>query len=261
MTGESFEDIEYACADGVATLTLARPEHGNMFRTKTALEMFDALRAFRVSRDEHVLILTGAGDKFFCLGGEQDEASDFSYASTLPIIDVYELIDTMPKPVIAAVNGFAVGGGQVLQTVCDLSIASENAIFRQVGPLVGSFDAGFGTWYLEATIGRKRAKEMWMLNRKLTAAEALAIGLVNEVVAPERVLPRAREVARELLARGPMALAALKTAFSSRHTGVIGQARLAHDQMIPRYYATEEADELSRAFEERRPPDRSHFNR
>ena len=132
-------------------------------------------------------MLTGSGDKFFCIGGEHDPMTSLDQSQVLPIVDVYQAIDTISKPVIAAVNGFAVGGGNVLHTVCDLTIASENAVFRQVGPMVGSFDAGYGTWYLEDTIGRKRAKEMWYLNRKYSAAQALAMGLVNEVVVPEEL--------------------------------------------------------------------------
>ena len=177
----------------------------------------------------------------------------------MPVIDLYEFIDTMPKPVIAAVNGFAVGGGNVLQVVCDLTVAAPHAVFRQVGPLVGSFDAGYGTWYLEETIGRRRAKEMWYLNRKYTAEQALEMGLVNEIAADP--VERAAEMAQTLRQRGSFALGALKTAFSGRHTGVAGQARLAHDLLLTAYRSTQEAEELSQSFEERREPDRSRFNK
>ena len=179
----------------------------------------------------------------------------------MPVIDLYEFIDTMPKPVIAAVNGYAVGGGNVLQVVCDLSVAAPHAVFRQVGPLVGSFDAGYGTWYLEETIGRRRAKEMWYLNKKYSATEALAMGLVNEVAEDGRRGTRAVEIAQELRRRGPFALAALKTAFSGRHTGVAGQARMAHDLLLTAYRSTEECDEMSKSFEQRREPDRKRFHR
>ena len=179
----------------------------------------------------------------------------------LPVVDVYELLDTVPKPIIAAVNGYAVGGGQVMQVMCDLSIAAENAVFRQVGPMVGSFDAGFGTWYLEATIGRRRAKEMWYLNPKLTAEQAREIGLVNEVVPAGQALTRAEEVARELMNRGPGAIAALKSAFAGRHLGALGASRVGHDQLLTHYLTSEEAHELSAAFKERRDPDRSRFNK
>ena len=146
-----------------------RPERGNMLRRQTALELAAALRDLRDDPAQRVAILTGAGDSFFCIGGEHEDADTLDHSAALPIVDVYELIDTVAKPVIAAVNGFAVGGGNVLQVVCDLTIAAESAVFRQVGPIVGSFDAGYGTWYLEETIGRKRAKEMWYLNRKYSA--------------------------------------------------------------------------------------------
>jgi naphthoate synthase len=240
---------------GVTVVTLNRPEAGNKFTDRTARELAAALRDFAADSAQRVAILTGTGDKFFCIGGEHDPLPAFDAAHAMPIVDVYELIDRVPKPVIAAVNGFAVGGGHVLQVVCDLSIASENAVFRQVGPLVGSFDAGYGTWYLEDTIGRKRAKEMWYLNRKYTAAEALALGLVNEVVPAGQALDRAKEIAAELMTRSPLALAALKGAFSARHNGVAGLSRITHDQLLTLYLSTEEARETSAAFAERRPPD------
>jgi naphthoate synthase len=245
----------------VTTLVIDRPERGNMLRRETALELAAALRDLRDDPAQRVAILTGAGDRFFCVGGEHEDTDTLDHSAALPVVDLYELIDTVAKPVIAAVNGFAVGGGNVLQVVCDLTIAAESAVFRQVGPIVGSFDAGYGTWYLEQTIGRKRAKEMWYLNRKLSARDALEIGLVNEVVADAEVLPRARAVAEELLDRGPQALAGLKAAFSGRHHGVLGQARLAHDQLLTQYLTTREAGELSRSFSERRAPDREQFNR
>lgn len=204
-------------------------------------------------------ILTGAGEKFFCIGGEHDPLTSLDQSQVLPIIDVYQAIDTIPKPVIAAVNGFAVGGGNVLHTVCDLSIASSTAVFRQVGPMVGSFDAGYGTWYLEDTIGRKRAKEMWYLNGKFTAAKAEAMGLVNEVVEPNKLMNRATEIAREISTRSPLAIGALKGAFSARHNGVSGQARMAHDQQLTLYLQTQEAHEVSASFGERRQPNTESF--
>jgi naphthoate synthase len=257
----TYEDIEVSVRDGVAVLTINRPESANKLRFQTAQELHDALRMVRQSPDIDVAVLTGAGDRFFCIGGEHEELASLDYSSVMPVIDLYEFIDSMPKPVIAAVNGFAVGGGNVLQVVCDLSIASSTAVFRQVGPMVGSFDAGFGTWYLEESIGRRRAKEMWYLNKKYSAHEALTMGLVNEVVEGRPVLERAVELAHELRQRGPFALAALKTAFSSRHTGVVGQARLAHDLLLTAYRGTQEADEMSQSFEERRAPNRDRFYR
>ncbi len=257
----SWQDLEVENRDGVSTITINRPDNANMFRRQTTLELAEALRNLRDDPTLRVGILTGAGDRFFCVGGEHEPFEGYDHSVVLPIVDVYELLDTVPKPVIAAVNGFAVGGGNVLHTMCDLSIASENAVFRQVGPMVGSFDAGYGTWYLEEAIGRKRAKELWYLNRKYPAKEALAMGLVNEVVPAGELMDRAREVAGELMARGPQALAALKVAFSARHTGVLGQARMAHDLLLTQYLTTEEAAELSASFSDRRAPDQGRFNR
>jgi naphthoate synthase len=255
------QDVKVENGGGVSTITINRPDNANMFRRQTTLELAEALRDLRDDPALRVGILTGAGDRFFCVGGEHEPFEGYDHSVVLPIVDVYELLDAIPKPVIAAVNGFAVGGGNVLHTMCDLSIAAENAVFRQVGPMVGSFDAGFGTWYLEEAIGRKRAKELWYLNRKYDAEQALAMGLVNEVVPQEELMARAREVAGELMARGPQALAALKVAFSARHTGVLGQARMAHDLLLTQYLTTQEAEELSSSFSERRAPDQDRFNR
>ncbi|MFC9220587.1 enoyl-CoA hydratase-related protein [Streptomyces hygroscopicus] len=257
----SYEDITVAVNDGVAVITINRPDRANKMRFETARELLAALQDVRQDPEIDVAVLTGAGDKFFCIGGEHEKLKALDYSNVAPVIDLYEFIDAMPKPVIAAINGYAVGGGHVLHVVCDLSIAAEHAVFRQVGPMVGSFDAGFGTWYLEEAIGRKRAKEMWYLNRKYSAREALAMGLVNEVVTEGSVVDRAIEVAQELRRRGPFALAALKTAFSSRHTGVAGQARLAHDLLLTAYRSTEESEEMSESFEERRAPRRERFYR
>lgn len=260
MTTE-YEDLIVEREGGIVWIEINRPDSGNQFRRQTTVEMADALRHVRDSTDDRVAILTGSGDRFFCLGGEKELVETFDHSAVLPIVDVYELIDTIPKPIIAMVNGFAVGGGNVLHVVCDLTIASDQAVFRQVGPMVGSFDTGYGTWMLEDSIGRKRAKEMWYLNRKYDAAEALAMGLVNEVVSHHGLRRRTREVAMGIVDRGPQALAALKLAFSARNTGVVGQARLTHDQMLTHYLASDESNELAVAFAEKRSPDRSRFNR
>jgi naphthoate synthase len=254
-----YTDITVALDGPVLTITIDRPDAGNKFRQRTCLELLDALQRFRLDPALRAAVLTGAGEKFFCIGGEHDEVTSLDQSQVLPIIDVYQALDTIPKPVVAAVNGFAVGGGNVLHTVCDLSIAADHAVFRQVGPMVGSFDAGYGSWYLEDTIGRKRAKEMWYLNRKYSAAEALDMGLVNEVVPGAELRERAAAVAQELCTRSPMALGALKSAFSGRHNGVAGQARMAHDQYLSVYLTTQEAHEMSSAFAERRSPDPSRF--
>lgn len=255
----SYEDILTTVDGAVLTITINRPEAGNKFRHQTCLELFDAFQKLRLDPSLRAAVLTGSGDKFFCIGGEHDPMTSLDQSQVLPIVDVYQAIDTISKPVIAAVNGFAVGGGNVIHTVCDLTIASENAVFRQVGPMVGSFDAGYGSWYLEDTIGRKRAKEMWYLNRKYSAAQALEMGLVNEVVAANELAARAAEVAAEVASRSPMAIAGMKGAFSARHNGVAGQARMAHDQQLTLYLQTKEAHETGAAFGERRTPDAGSF--
>ncbi|OZD68972.1 crotonase [Rhodococcoides fascians] len=253
------EDILTDVNGAVLTITLNRPEAGNKFRARTCLELLNTLQRFRMDRALRAAVLTGSGDKFFCIGGEHDPMTSLDQSQVLPIVDVYQAIDTIPKPVIAAVNGFAVGGGNVLNTVCDLSIAADTAIFRQVGPMVGSFDAGYGSWYLEDTVGRKRAKEMWYLNKKYTAVQALEMGLVNEVVEPGSLMSRAAEVAAEIATRSPLAVGGMKGAFSARHNGVAGQARMAHDQQLTLYLQTREAHEVSQAFGERRQPDSASF--
>ncbi|WP_086709061.1 enoyl-CoA hydratase-related protein [Streptomyces antimycoticus] len=255
----TYDDILVDRDGPVLTLTINRPEAGNKLRHQTCLELFSALQEFRLDPTLRVAILTGAGDKFFCIGGEHDPITAFDQSQVLPIVDLYQAIDTIPKAVIAAVNGFAVGGGNVLHTVCDLTIAADNAVFRQVGPSVGSFDAGYGSWYLEDTIGRKRAKEMWYLNRKYPADRALEIGLVNEVVPADQLRSRALAVAHDLATRSPMAIGGMKGAFSARHNGVSGQARMAHDQQLTLYLKTREAHELHEAFGERRRPDSETF--
>ncbi|WP_016693532.1 enoyl-CoA hydratase-related protein [Rhodococcus rhodochrous] len=255
----SYDDILIGIDGPVLTITINRPEAGNKFRHRTCLELFDALQKFRLDPQLRAAVLTGAGEKFFCIGGEHDPITSLDQSQVLPIIDVYQAIDTISKPIIAAVNGFAVGGGNVLHTVCDLTIAADSAVFRQVGPMVGSFDAGYGSWYLEDTIGRKRAKEMWYLNRKYTAQQAQEMGLVNEVVSADELQTRAAEVANEIATRSPMAIGGLKAAFSARHNGVSGQARMAHDQQLTLYLQTREAHEVSAAFGERRQPKTESF--
>lgn len=255
----TYEDITVTQNGAVTVITINRESAANKFRHQTCHELLWALQDFRLDPSQRAAVLTGAGDKFFCIGGEHDPVTSLDQSQVLPVVDVYQAIDTIPKPIIAAVNGYAVGGGQVLQTVCDLTIAAENALFRQVGPMVGSFDAGYGTWYLEDTIGRKKAKEMWYLNQKYTAVEALAMGLVNEVVPEGEALKRALEVAEVMVTRSPMALGGVKAAFSARHNGISGQARMAHDQQLSLYLETQEAHEVSAAFAERRAPDAGRF--
>jgi naphthoate synthase len=255
-----FETILYREEGPVGILTLNRPHDGNMFTPTTCVEVRDCIEAVRRETRTRVLVITGAGDKFFCIGGRKDGLADTRlYPGAPPTLEMYDAIERLQKPVIASVNGFAVGGGHVLHVVCDLTIAKESATFRQVGPMVGSFDAGYGTWYLEDMVGKKKAKEIWFRNEKLTAREALALGLVNKVVPDAELEKATMEMALEIAQRGSYALAAVKAAFAARHQGVGGLARLSHDLMLPQYYASEEAHELADAFAERRKPDTSKF--
>jgi naphthoate synthase len=246
--------------DTTRWLTLNRPENGNSFTPEMLILLKQALEDARMDPAIRVIVITGAGDRFFCIGGEHKEPPDrLDYSTVMPVVDVYQLIDQMPKPVIAAVNGYSVGGGHVLHVMCDLTIAVKSAIFRQVGPMVGSFDAGFGTWYLEDLIGRKRAKEMWFLNEKVTADEAKAVGLVNWVVPDNQLIDETTRIAQKLADRGGEALAALKLSFSARTSGAAGFSRVAHDLLLRNYLQTHEAKELSEAFAAKRPPDQSAF--
>jgi naphthoate synthase len=258
----TFETILYEEDGPVGTITLNRPDDGNMFNATMCHAMRDCINAIRRETRTRVIVITGAGDKFFCIGGRKDGMEDTNlYAGVLPTLEMYESIERLQKPVIASVNGFAVGGGNVLQVVCDLTIAKQSAIFRQVGPMMGSFDAGYGTWVLEDVIGRKRAKEMWLRNPKLTAAEALEWGLVNKVVPDDKLKEETRTMALEIAERGPFAAAAIKGAFGARHGGVSGLARMAHDLLLRGYLNTEESKELSKAFGERRKPDPKKFGK
>lgn len=254
-----YEDIVVEREGAVQIITIDRPEAGNKLRAQTCLEIVEALRELKLDPGLRVAILTGSGEKFFCIGGEHEETTSLDPSQVIPIVDLYQAIDQNPKPVIAAVNGFAVGGGNVLANVCDLTIAADTAVFRQVGPMVGSFDAGYGTWYLEDSIGRKRAKELWYLNEKYTAQQALEMGLANRVVPAAELRAAAIELAARIASRSPIAIGALKTAFSARHNGVIGQSRLAHDGYLTLYLTTREAHETGAAFGERRDPDPELF--
>ena len=257
-----FEEIIYSEDGPIATITINRPNDGNMFTPKMCHEIRDCINEIRRETRTRVVVLTGAGDKFFCIGGRKEGMEDTQlYAGVLPTLEMYESIDKLQKPVIASVNGFAVGGGNVLQVVCDITIAKESAVFRQVGPMMGSFDAGYGTWYLEDLIGKKRAKEMWFRNPRLSAREALEWGLINHVVPDAELQEATRKMALEIADRGPFALAAIKGAFNARHGGVAGLSRVTHDLLLRGYLETEEHDELSKAFAERRSPDASRFGR
>jgi naphthoate synthase len=257
---QQFETILYAEDGPIGTITLNRPDKGNMFNETMCHEIRDCINAIRRETRTRVIVLTGAGDRFFCIGGEKTGMPDTNvYAGVLPILDVYEAIDRLQKPVIASVNGFAVGGGNVLQVMCDITIAKESAVFRQVGPMMGSFDAGFGTWYLEDLVGKKKAKEIWFLNPKMSAADALNIGLINKVVPDDQLAAATREMALQIADRGSFALAAIKSAFLARHGGVAGLSRVTHDMLLRLNLNTDESKELSKSFAEKRAPDSSTF--
>ena len=248
-----FSEILYEEDGPIGRLTLNRPDDGNMFTPIMCHEVRDCINEIRRETRTRVVVLTGSGDKFFCIGGRKEGMQDTNlYAGVLPTLEMYESIDRLQKPVIASVNGFAVGGGNVLQMVCDLTIAKEGAVFRQVGPMMGSFDAGYGTWYLEDLVGKKRAKEMWYTNKKINAKEALAMGLINRVVPDSELAGETTSFAMEVAGRGSVALASIKASFNARHGGVGGLSRLAHDLLLRQYLNTEESKELRDSFADRR---------
>ena len=256
----AFETILYEEEGPVGWLTLNRPDDGNMFTPQMCHEIRDCINDIRRETRTRVLVITGAGDKFFCIGGRKEGMEDSTlYAGMLPTLEIYESIDRLQKPVIAAVNGYAVGGGQVLQVMCDITIAKESAVFRQVGPMMGSFDAGYGTWYLEDLVGKKKAKEMWFANPLISAREALDIGLINKVVPDDKLKDEARAMALAIAERGPFAVASIKAAFTARHGGVGGLGRISHDLLLRLYLDTDESHELGEAFRGKRKPDPDKF--
>jgi len=256
----SFQTIIYEEDGPIGWIKLNRPDDGNMFTHVTCHEIRDLINDIRRETRTRVIVFTGAGDRFFCIGGRKDGMEEtMLYAGTLPTLDMYDSIDRLQKPTIAMVNGYAVGGGNVLQMVCDLTIAKESAVFRQVGPMMGSFDAGYGTWYLEDLVGKKKAKEMWFANPKLSAQEALSLGLINRVVPDDELKDTTCEWALEIADRGAVALASVKAAFNARHGGVSGLSRMAHDLLLRQYLDTQESTELGSSFAEKRKPDADKF--
>ncbi len=260
-----FEDIEYDKAEGIARITIARPEVHNAFRPQT---LFDLSAAFADAKEDPqvgVIVLTGKGDLAFCSGGDQRVRGDAGYvgADGVPRLNVLELqrfIRTLPKPVIAQVKGYAIGGGHVLHVVCDLTIAADNAIFGQTGPKVGSFDGGFGSSYLARMVGQKKAREIWFLCRQYSAAEALEMGMVNTVVPLAEVEAETIRWCREILAHSPTALRCIKAAMNADVDGQTGIQELAGNATLL-FYMTEEAREGRDAFVEKRKPDFSRFPR
>lgn len=264
-----YEDIIYETYEGIAKITINRPEVRNAFRPKTVIELIHAFTVAREDSQVGVIILTGANhgqgqDKeAFCSGGDQRVRGHGGYVGEdqiprLNVLDLQRLIRVIPKPVIAMVNGYAVGGGHVLHIVCDLSIASENAKFGQTGPRVGSFDAGYGAGYLARIVGHKKAREIWYLCRQYTAQEALAMGLVNTVVPFEQLEEETVNWAKEILQHSPTALRFLKASFNADTDGLAGLQQLAGDATLL-YYTTDEAKEGRDAYKEKRKPDFQQF--
>mgnify|MGYP001267728122 CR=1 FL=1 len=261
----SYEDILYETAEGIAKITINRPKVLNAFRPKTVDEMADAFAIVREDPSIGVVILTGAGTRAFCTGGDQKVRGEGGYVDEggvprLNVLDLQRQIRLLPKPVIAMVAGYAVGGGHVLHVICDLTIAADNAVFGQAGPRVGSFDAGYGATYLARIVGHKKAREIWYLCRQYSAQEALAMGLVNTVVPLERLEDETVQWCREILEKSPIALRFLKAAFNADTDGLAGLQQLAGDATML-YYLTDEAKEGRDAFVEKRKPDFTRFPR
>ncbi|MBO8141325.1 MAG: 1,4-dihydroxy-2-naphthoyl-CoA synthase [Firmicutes bacterium] len=264
-TAKTYTDILYEKAQGMARITINRPHVRNAFRPLTVMEMMDAFADARDDRDIGVVLLTGAGKEAFCSGGDQKVRGEGGYVGDdniprLNVLDLQKQIRYLPKPVIAVVAGYAIGGGHVLHLVCDLTIAADNAIFGQTGPKVGSFDAGYGAALLARVVGHKKAREIWYLCRQYTAQEALAMGLVNAVVPLDKLEEEAVRWAQEILEKSPTAIRFLKAAFNADTDGLAGLQQLAGDATLL-FYLTEEAKEGKNAFLEKRKPDFSRFPR
>ncbi len=261
-----YEDIIFEKSDdGIARVTINRPHLRNAFRPQTVAEMIDAFADAREDLDIGVVILTGAGPDAFCSGGDQKVRGEAGYVGDdkvprLNVLDLQHLIRYIPKPVIAAVAGYAIGGGHVLHLVCDLTIAADNARFGQTGPRVGSFDAGYGAGLLARTVGQKKAKEIWYLCRQYDAQQALAMGLINTVVPLDMLQDEAVRWAREIQANSPTAIRFLKAAFNADTDGLAGIQQLAGDA-TRLFYMTEEGSEGKNAFLEKRKPDFSNYPR
>lgn len=263
---QQYEDIKFhRNEEGVAKITINRPQVRNAFRPETVVEMQDAFNRCRDDETIGVVILTGAGNEAFCSGGDQKIRGNEGYVGhdgipRLNVLDLQKQIRSLPKPVIAMVAGYAIGGGHVLHIVCDLTIAATNAVFGQVGPKVGSFDGGLGSSYLARIVGQKKAREIWYLCRQYDAQEALDMGLVNAVVPLENLELETLQWCREILQHSPLALRCLKTAFNADCDGQIGLLDFAGNATLM-YYMTEEAQEGRKAFLEKRKPDFSRFKR
>jgi naphthoate synthase len=265
---KDYTDIIYEKVDGIAKITINRPEVRNAFRPETVNEMYDAFSNAREDQSIGVVLLTGKGPakdgKYaFCSGGDQRIRGDKGYKSkegseSLNVLDLQKLIRSIPKPVIALVAGYAIGGGHVLHVICDLTIAADNAIFGQTGPKIGSFDGGLGASYLARIVGQKKAREIWYLCRQYNAQEALEMGLVNKVVPIEKLEEEGVEWAKQILQHSPMAIRVLKSAFNAELDGQAGIQELAGNATLL-YYMSEEAQEGKKAYLEKRKPDFKKF--
>ena len=263
--GQKYTDIVYETAEGIAKITINRPEVRNAFRPTTLFELSSAFSAARDDPGIGVIILTGAGGQAFCSGGDQRIRGDDGYVDSegvgrLNVLDLQVQIRRTPKPVIAMVAGYAIGGGHVLHVCCDLTIAADNAVFGQTGPKVGSFDGGYGSWLLASTVGLKKAREIWSLCRQYSAQQALEMGLVNAVVPVEGLEEETISWSRELLAKSPLALRMLKGALNAVTDGAAGMQQFAGDATLL-YYMSEEAQEGRDAYVAKRTPDFGKFPR
>ena len=255
---KEYEDIKFEFFEGIAKITINRPEVYNAFRPETNIEMIDAMEICRERQDIRVVVFTGEGDKAFCSGGDQNVKGVGGYIGgdgvpRLNVLDLQKKIRSLPKPVIAMVNGYAIGGGHVLHVVCDMTIASDNARFGQTGPKVGSFDAGFGSSYLARHVGQKKAREIWFLCKQYTAAEAEAMGLVNTVVPFDKLEETTVEWCRMIMMRSPLAIRMIKRGLNAELDGQVGLQEMAGDATLM-YYLMEEAQEGKNAFLEKRDP-------
>jgi naphthoate synthase len=265
---KEYKDIIYEKMDGIAKITINRPEKRNAFRPETVFEMYDAFSDAREDQTIGVILFTGNGPakdgKYaFCSGGDQSIRGDMGYVGKdgvprLNVLDLQKLIRSIPKVVIALVAGYAIGGGHVLHVICDLTIAADNAIFGQTGPKVGSFDGGFGSSYLARMVGQKKAREIWYLCRQYNAQEALDMGLVNKVVPVDKLEEEGVQWATEILQHSPMAIRVLKSAFNAELDGQAGIQELAGNATLL-YYMSEEAQEGKKAYNEKRKPNFKKF--
>jgi naphthoate synthase len=262
--GGEYQDIRYELAEGIAKVTIDRPEVRNAFRPETLIEISEALERAREDTDVGVIVLTGEGPLAFCSGGDQRVRGDTGYVAggaqvgRFHVTDLHVQMRRTPKPIVAMVAGYAIGGGHVLHVVCDLTIAADNARFGQTGPKVGSFDGGYGASLLAAQVGQKKAKEIWFLCRQYGAEEALEMGLVNTVVPLERLEEETVAWCREMLELSPFSLRLLKASFNASEDGMAGLQQLAHDANLL-FYASEEAREGREAYKEKRSPDFGKF--